>query len=62
MNIPKIKKYALNLIDHEISLKILEFILNLIEKVKPVFCFPQYVYFLIRTRQIPNLTAFTSKM
>ena len=55
---------SLLLIDHEITLKILEFILNSIEKVKPVvfFYFPQYVCFLNWTEQNPNLTAFTSKI
>ena len=50
------------LLDHEITLKIMEFVLNSIEKVKDAFYFPQCVYFLNRTRQNPNLTAFTSKI
>ena len=49
------------LVDHEITLKILEFALNSIEKVRPSF-FLQYVYFLNWTGQNPNLTTFTSKI
>ena len=49
-------------LDHEIALKILEFILNSIEKVKPAFCCPQWVCFLNLTGQNPNLTAFSSKI
>ena len=48
--------------DHKLTLKILEFILNSIEKAKTVFYFPQGVCFLNRTVQNPNLTAFTSKI
>ena len=47
---------------HEITLKILEFVLNSIEKVKPGFYFPQCVCFLNRTGQNSDLTAFTSKI
>ena len=49
-------------IDHEITLKILEFVLNSIEKVKPGFYFPQCVCFLNQTGQNSDLTAFTSKI
>ena len=49
-------------LDHEITLKILEFILNLIEKVNLASYFLQCVYFLNQTGQNPNLTAFTSKI
>ena len=46
------------------TLKILEFILNLIEKVKPGFLLSSTCMFpeLNRTGQNPNLTAFTAKI
>ena len=49
--IPKcdLNKVALQLLDHETTLEISEFVLNSIEKVKPGFYFPQCVYFLNRT-------------
>ena len=49
-------------VDHEITLKILEFILSSIEKVKPGFCIPYCLCFLNQTGQNANLTAFTSKI
>ena len=49
-------------VDNKITLKILEFILNSIEKVKHGFYFPQYICFLDRVRQNPNLTALTFKI
>ena len=54
---PKVK-----IIDHEITLKMLEFIFHSIDKVKSVFYLPQRVFFLNWTGQNPNLTAFTSKI
>ena len=47
--------------DHEIPLKILEFILNLIQKFKSGFLLSS-ICFLNRTGQNPNLAAFTSKI
>ena len=49
-------------VDHEITLKILEFILSSIEKVKPGFYIPYCLCFLNQTGQNANLTAFTSKI
>ena len=49
-------------LDHVITLKIFDFILNSKEKLKPGFYFPQCVCFLNRTGPNPNLTAFISKI
>ena len=50
-------------IDHEINLKILEFIINSIEKVKSDFFYlSQYVCFLNKAGQNPNLTACATKI
>ena len=50
------------LLDREITLKILGFILNSREKVKPCFLLSQCVCFLNRKGQNSDLTAFTSKI
>ena len=60
-NVSKHKSLIL-ISDHEITLKILEFMFNSKEKVKAGFYFAQCVHFLNRTRPNPNLTAFTSKI
>ena len=58
--------YSLNkveaAIDHEITLKILKFILNLKEKVKPGFLLSSMCMFPELNGQNPNLAVFTSKI
>ena len=49
------------LFDHEITLKILEFIINLIEKVKPGFLLSSMCMFPKSNRKNPNLTGLTPK-
>ena len=57
----KLRQFMME-IGHEITMKVLKFVLNSMAKVKPVFYFPQCVYFLNQTGQNPNLTAFISKI